>query len=278
MAIGISRVGTAGWTIPSQYASQFPGKGTHLERYARRFNAVEINSSFYRPHRRATYQRWAASVPPDFQFSVKTPKAITHERRLADCDDLANRFIDEVQGLGDRLGVILVQLPPSLAFSKELLPALRRLRDQSDTSIQCEPRHASWFTPHVDATLAEMGVGRIAADPPLGPGADRPGGGGSLAYFRLHGAPPIYWSRYEHAALETWSVAALNEMSKGRETWVILDNTAAGFAIENAFELQTLLDSDVGGADPDEERPVNPASYRERAPIACDPLRDNPRA
>ncbi|MFT3966348.1 MAG: DUF72 domain-containing protein [Sphingobium sp.] len=241
MTIGASRIGTAGWAIPSAQRGQFPGEGTHLERYARRFNAVEINSSFYRPHRRATYQRWAASVPTDFQFSVKVPKAITHGHRLADCDDLVSRFVDEVQGLGDKLGVLLVQLPPSLAFAEELLPVLDRLRHQLGKAIQCEPRHASWFTPHVAATLVRMGIGRVAADPPPVSAAEHPGEGGSLAYFRLHGAPRIYWSRYEHAALEAWSSAIFAEMAKDRETWVILDNTAAGFAIENAFELQALI-------------------------------------
>jgi uncharacterized protein YecE (DUF72 family) len=190
-------------------------------------------------------------VPTDFHFSVKVPKAITHEHRLVDCDDLVGRFIDEVQGLGDRLGAVLVQMPPSLAFSEEPLPALGRLRDQLGTSIQCEPRHTSWFAPHVDATLAEMEIGRVAADPPPVFGPDRLGGSGSLAYFRLHGAPRIYWSRYEHAALETWSAAALAEMAKGRETWVILDNTAADFAVENALELQALLDRTAFTASPE---------------------------
>jgi len=241
MTVGTSRVGTAGWAIASVHAARFPGEGTHLERYGRHFNAVEINSSFYRPHRRSTYERWAASVPTDFRFSVKAPKAITHEHRLVDCDDLMSRFVDELRGLGDKLGVVLVQLPPSLAFAEELLPMLKRLCNQLGKSIQCEPRHASWFVPHVDAALAEMGIGRVAADPPPVSGADRLGGGGNLAYFRLHGAPRIYWSRYEHAALEAWSATALKEISKGRETWAILDNTAAGFALENAFELQVLL-------------------------------------
>lgn len=241
MTIGMSRVGTAGWAIASRYSAQFPGEGAHLERYARHFNAAEINSSFYRPHRRSTYQRWAASVPPDFRFSVKAPKAITHELRLVDCDDVVSRFMDEVQGLEGKLGVVLVQLPPSLTFADELLSVMERLRDQLGASVQCEPRHASWFAPHVGKAFAETGIGRAAADPSLLSDAARPGGGGELAYFRLHGAPRIYWSRYEQADLKAWSAAALSEMSDGRETWIILDNTAAGFALENALEMQALL-------------------------------------
>jgi uncharacterized protein YecE (DUF72 family) len=72
------RIGTAAWSIPKKHAAPFPTAGSHLERYAAVFNAAEINSSFYRPHRAATYERWAASVPDDFRFAVKVPKAITH--------------------------------------------------------------------------------------------------------------------------------------------------------------------------------------------------------
>ena len=79
-------VGCAGWSIPRQHASYFPSEGSHLERYARFLPAVEINSSFYRPHKPATYARWAASVPDGFRFLFKLPRAITHERRLRGAD------------------------------------------------------------------------------------------------------------------------------------------------------------------------------------------------
>src|SRR4051812_3495039 len=108
------RVGTAGWSIPSGSADAFPAEGSHLERYAAGLSAAEINSSFYRPHRRATYAKWAAAVPPDFRFSVKLPKTITHDSRLMDCSALIARFGEEIGGLGEKLGPVLVQLPPSL--------------------------------------------------------------------------------------------------------------------------------------------------------------------
>src|SRR5206468_3530182 len=107
-------IGVAGWSVPKQHAAGFPAEGSHLERYARCFPAVEINSSFYRPHQPKTYARWAASVPQDFRFAVKVPKEITHTRRLIGTPELLDRFIGEVSTLGDRLGPLLVQLPPSL--------------------------------------------------------------------------------------------------------------------------------------------------------------------
>jgi uncharacterized protein YecE (DUF72 family) len=101
---GIVRVGCAGWSLPKEHTDRFPADGTHLERYAGRFPAVEIDSSFYKPHRPTTYVRWAASVPADFRFSVKVPKVATHERRLVDPEDVLDSFLAEATQLGDGWG------------------------------------------------------------------------------------------------------------------------------------------------------------------------------
>jgi uncharacterized protein YecE (DUF72 family) len=118
--LGSVHVGCAGWSLPKEHSDRFPAEGTHLARYATRFPAVEINSSFYKPHRPATYARWAGSVPMDFVFSVKVPKLISHERRLVETHDVLDRFLGEVTQLGDKLGPLLVQLPPSLSFSAQI--------------------------------------------------------------------------------------------------------------------------------------------------------------
>ena len=113
------RIGCAGWSIPRDSTGEFPPEGTHLVRYSRVFNCVEINSSFYRDHKLSTWERWRESVPADFQFSVKAPKAITHEAKLnADADRLA-QFLDQVAVLREKLGPILFQLPPSLEFERD---------------------------------------------------------------------------------------------------------------------------------------------------------------
>ena len=130
------RIGTAAWSIPKEHAAPFPVAGSHLERYGAVFNAVEINSSFYRPHRLATYKRWAASVPEDFRFAVKIPKTITHERRLREVTDILDRFLSEVSGLGPKLGPLLVQLPPSLSFQSGIADSfLNELRSRAEGSI-----------------------------------------------------------------------------------------------------------------------------------------------
>ena len=109
-------IGTAGWSIPRAEQEHFPGGGSHLERYARRFAVAEINSSFHRSHRTAIWARWREYVSATFRFSVKVPKTITHEHRLIGAAALLDEFLSGVKSLGARLGCLLVQLPPSLAF------------------------------------------------------------------------------------------------------------------------------------------------------------------
>src|SRR4051812_3252029 len=113
-------IGCAGWTIPREAQAAFPPEGSHLARYAAVFNAVEINSSFYRAHRPATYARWADSVPDSFTFSVKLPRAITHEGGLRGVDALLDQFVEETRQLGPKLGCVLVQLPPKRDFDAVL--------------------------------------------------------------------------------------------------------------------------------------------------------------
>jgi uncharacterized protein YecE (DUF72 family) len=231
-------LGTAGWSVPSRYAAQVPAGGSHLERYAQRLDAVEINSSFYRPHQRKTYERWAASVPDGFRFAVKVPKAITHEQRLEDCGALLERFVAEVAGLGSKLGVLLVQLPPKLAFEKRVADRFfRDLRQRIDVAVACEPRHASWFTSEVNDWLAERRVARVAADPAPIPGAGEPGGWNGLAYYRWHGSPRIYYSDYDDAALAALGKRLEEQRQRGVPAWCILDNTASGAALGNALAL-----------------------------------------
>jgi uncharacterized protein YecE (DUF72 family) len=233
MADGKTWIGCAGWSLPGEQAAQFPGEGTHLQRYARRFAAVEINSSFYRPHRPATYARWAASTPDDFRFAVKVPKEITHTRRLADWEEPLNRFLAEAGALGEKLGPLLVQLPPSLQFHAEVAATfLRGLRGRFSGSVACEPRHASWFTPAAEELLASCHVCRVAADPPPAPAAAEPGGWTGLVYYRLHGSPRIYYSSYPDEYLD-----ALSARLRATGGWCIFDNTAEGNATANALSL-----------------------------------------
>jgi uncharacterized protein YecE (DUF72 family) len=236
------RIATAGWSIPRAVAGAFPPEGSGLERYAARFDAVEINSTFYRAHRPATYARWVAATPPGFRFSVKLPKRITHEARLIDSRDQVAAFRAEAGQLGDKLGPLLVQLPPSLAFSPLAHEAFfAGLREVWPDPVVLEPRHASWFDAEAEALLRAYPSGRVAADPAPHPGAARPGGWAGVAYWRLHGSPRMYYSAYDEAALA--ALANHLRTDERRETWCVFDNTASGAAAANALALQELVGS-----------------------------------
>jgi uncharacterized protein YecE (DUF72 family) len=231
-------VGCAGWSIPGRYADLFGPGDSMLARYATRFPVVEINSSFYRPHKPATYARWAASVPPAFRFSVKLPRSISHDAELVGVGALLDRFLEESAALGNKLGGLLLQLPPSLVLdARRASSFFRALRRRSDVPLVCEPRHASWFTAHADVMLLRYGVARAGVDPARVAAAAQPGGAPAWYYWRWHGAPRMYYSEYDDAAL-THLAAQLRETPG--PAWAIFDNTAHGFAVANALRLQAL--------------------------------------
>jgi uncharacterized protein YecE (DUF72 family) len=238
----VTYVGTAGWAIPALYKSALPGTFSHLERYSQRLLAVEINSSFHRHHQPQTYRRWSASVPANFRFSVKVPRTLTHSGVLSPDAPVLDRFVDEISGLGAKLGVMLVQLPPKLAFdeptSHEFFEALRQ---RTDVQVACEPRHPSWSSARADRLLAKWRVSRVAADPAPWPGAGEPGGARRLAYFRLHGQPRKYYSDYDEAALASLRARVSAAWKRASEVWVIFDNTALGHALGNALAVTEAI-------------------------------------
>ena len=224
------------------WRDRFPPGASNLSRYATRFRCAEINSSFYRQHRRSTYERWAASVPADFRFAVKLPRAITHDQRLVAADVLLDVFLDEARGLGDRLGPLLVQLPPSLALDAEIAAEFfGELRARHDGDVVCEPRHESWFGAAAAELLALHRVARAGADPARWPDAAIPGGWHGLAYLRLHGSPDMYRSHYDDARLAGVAALLRRHREAGAACWCIFDNTTLGAATGNALELERLL-------------------------------------
>jgi uncharacterized protein YecE (DUF72 family) len=223
-------IGCAGWSLSTAVQKDFPAEGTHLERYAAVLPAVEINSSFYRPHQPATYARWRDSVPDAFRFSVKVPKTITHELRLRNVDEALTRFLDEAGNLREKLGCLLVQLPPKLAFERAAV------RARTEVPVVCEPRHATWFSEDAASVLAEAGVGFVRADPPAVrlpvPAVDA-----GTVYIRLHGSPVIYRSVYSEEYLTRLHAEMMETLRAGKQLWCVFDNTADGAAVPNALSL-----------------------------------------
>ena len=256
MNTAVIRVGTAGWSIPRASARHFDAAGTHLERYSHRLSCAEINSSFYRPHASATYAKWRDSTPPEFRFAVKLPRTITHERGLAQVRDPLVEFLDQIGGLAEKRGPVLVQLPPSLVFDESVATRFFELiRGLYLGALVCEPRHATWFIPAAESLLKAFAVGRVAADPPPVRSAADPGAWSGIAYFRLHGSPRKYWSRYSEGFLAELT-PSIRHASSAAEVWCVFDNTASGAAAANALELSERLRREV-------------SSY-EHAPVALD--------
>lgn len=208
-----------------------------MQRYGAVLNAVEINSSFYRPHQPQTYARWADSVPDDFRFAVKLPKSITHEKRLVGADALLDRFTAEAGALGHKLGCVLVQLPPSLALDAVAAQHFfTQLRARLGCMLACEARHGSWFTQEATALLQAHRLTRVIADPPAG----KPGphvATTEAVYVRLHGSPTMYVSLYSDEQLQQ----VADTLAAASEAWCIFDNTMTGRQTLQALRLRQLL-------------------------------------
>lgn len=226
-------IGTAGWSVPKAQSDLFPGTGTHLERYARKLKAVEINSSFYRDHQEATYDRWSDSTPADFRFSVKLPRKFSHVAKLAMPVSELKPFFESIRGLGPKLGVLLVQLPPRLAYTPELHKFFESLRAEFPHPIACEPRHPSWGEAAARPLFTDLKITKVMADPEPCPSEDDSiHSAGGFTYHRLHGSPEIYRSPYGEPFLSN----LLPKLEPGT-SWCIFDNTTFGHATRNALEL-----------------------------------------
>ncbi|TWC78560.1 uncharacterized protein YecE (DUF72 family) [Rhizobium sp. SJZ105] len=223
-------IATAGWSIPKTVAHRFPETGSGLSRYATVFNGVEINSTFYRHHRPTTFERWANSVPDDFRFAVKLPREITHERRLRGIGQVFKAFVGELAALDGKLGPLLCQLPPNLAFDvSDAEAAFDTMRQTFPGMLVLEPRHTSWATHSAQEVLQRYAIDRVLADPaPVWPASDF---SEPPKYVRLHGAPRIYYSDYSAGEILSF------RKRLSAESWCVFDNSASGAAIKNALAM-----------------------------------------
>ena len=238
-------IGTAGWNVPRAVGHRFDAGTSTLHRYATKFRAVEINSSFHRPHRPSTYARWAESVPDDFAFSVKIPKTISHELALAGAGLQLDIFVREAGCLGAKLRCLLLQLPPKQELDRRVAGRFfTMLRKRYAGDVVIEPRNASWFTPDTARLMKDHRIARVAADPARVPEAAEPGGYDGLVYHRLHGSPRMYYSSYDAAYLASLAARVAADAARV-PTWCIFDNTTLGAAAENALDLAELVASSV---------------------------------
>jgi uncharacterized protein YecE (DUF72 family) len=231
--IALPIIATAAWTIPKEMVGRFGTGGSVLGRYASVFDGVEVNSTFYRRHKKSTFARWAASVPERFRFAVKVPKEITHTRAMREIAEPFSNFLEDIAPLEEKRGPLLCQLPPSLAFDADALDsAFKTIRDRENGQIVIEARNQSWASDEAFQLLKDYAFDRVFADP--SPVWQREDFDAPPVYLRLHGKPRIYHSSYTDEEIRSFAHMSASD------SWCVFDNTASGAATKNAL---AMLDS-----------------------------------
>jgi uncharacterized protein YecE (DUF72 family) len=240
---GISiRIGTSGWTYKHWQRVFYPVEwptSKWLEYYTNHFDTVELNATFYRLPKPVTFKNWKARTPDHFLWSVKGSKFITHTRRLINPAEPLNRLYGSTVGLGEKLGVILFQLPPSLAFDADVF---RNFCKSLNTHVRhsIEVRHQSWLNDHVFGLLREFNIALCMADT-AGRYPSCEAITADFIYIRLHGSRKLYASKYSDKELRTWAkkVKAWN-----KDAFIYFDNDFKGHAVINAKRLKEILGVD----------------------------------
>jgi uncharacterized protein YecE (DUF72 family) len=242
------RIGTSGWNYGDWQGRFYPPEvrsKSYLEWYARHFNTVEVNYSFYHLPRPTTYVNWAGQVAPDFVFAVKASRFITHIKRLSETEEEWRRFLESAWTLEEKLGPVLLQFPPSLKINTELLAsflqASRELTRSRRVKLAFEFRHKTWFEPEVYEILHKYHAVLVIAQSdryPQGP----PLSTGPFMYLRFHGPGRLFASSYSEEQLKGWRDPIRSWLSEGRSVYVYFNNDFQGYAIENAKLLRTLIE------------------------------------
>ncbi|MFE5818367.1 DUF72 domain-containing protein [Streptomyces sp. NPDC056479] len=237
-------VGTSGWQYKEWrdvlYPPDVPMR-LWLEEYTTHFATVEINNAFYRLPTRENFEAWRDRVPGDFVVAVKASRYLTHIKRLRDPEEPVHRLMTHAEGLGARLGPVLLQLPPTLRADAELLDACLACFP-SRTRIAVEPRHDSWWTQEIREVLESRGAALCWADvesrpaTPLWRTTD-------WGYVRFHVGRAQRWPHYGRQALDTWVRRIADTWSDDEDVYAYFNNDPTGAAVEDAAVFGTAATS-----------------------------------
>ena len=234
------RIGTSGWHYRDWRGAFYPERlptRLWLEHYAARFGTVELNNTFYRLPNAARFESWNAQTPHDFLFTVKASRYLTHYRRLREPEEPVERLLAAASALGEKLGPILVQLPPNFEVD---VPALEAVFDAFNGRVRlvCEFRHASWHCDAVYELMAARNASLCLTDrrnrhSPLVRTA-------SWGFVRLHEGVAAPRPHYGSRALTAWvdRVAAL--WNADDDCFVYFNNDHGGCAVRDAFDFAAL--------------------------------------
>jgi uncharacterized protein YecE (DUF72 family) len=234
------RIGTSGFIYEHWRRRFYPpsARGSELEFYARTFDTVELNVTFYRLPPSATFRSWAARVPDGFLFAVKASRYLTHVRRLQEPRPSVERLVERASELGSHLGPILIQLPPDLEVD---VKALEATLDAFPAALRLavEPRHASWFTEDLRQLLTDRGVALCLADrrgpiTPIWQTAD-------WTYLRFHAGRGTPSSCYEGRDLAAWAKRLDTVRGRAASGFAYFNNDSSGCALRDASVFAQLL-------------------------------------
>ena len=234
-------VGTSGFSYPHWRGKFYPEKlptKSWLSFYSEHFFTVELNSPFYRLPERKTFVGWRKKTPKPFIFSVKMNRFVTHVKRLEDVKEPIDRFFDAVEGLAEKLGPILFQLPPKFNLDLQLLEKLFTFLP-SNKRYTFEFRHESWFNKETYRILEKQGAALCYSSTPRYPTFfldSTP-----FIYARFHGKEKLYSSCYSLEELKEWAEKFQKFLEEGKDVYVYFDNDVEGYAIQNARELLEFL-------------------------------------
>jgi len=238
------KIGTSGWVYPHWRGRFYPLElptSKWLPFYARHFNTVEVNNSFYRLPKREVFEKWRNETPEGFVFSVKGSRFVTHMKKLKGVADAVERFFASVEGLGEKLAVVLWQLPPNLKADPERLDSfLRNLPNLCAYAV--EFRNASWWQEKSVWRVLERH--QVAHCVPILPAlpkelADRVTA--PFVYLRFHGWDGLYSGCFPDEEIEWWAEKIRMWLKLGLTVYAYFNNDANAYAVQNAMSLKTSL-------------------------------------
>jgi uncharacterized protein YecE (DUF72 family) len=235
------RVGTSGWQYKHWKGRFYPKDlptARWLEFYARHFDTVELNNPFYRQPEKKTFEKWRRSVPDDFVYAVKLNRFITHIKRLNVDRQSIERSYGTMAGLGPKLAVVLVQLPPRMKFDADRVARFFEMVARRRRRHALEPRDASWFSDEALSFLRDRKVALVIGETPHWPThlavtAD-------FVYLRFHGPGRRYASSYDDDSLREWAERIRAWRAEGRDVFAYFNNDELGYAPKNALRLREL--------------------------------------
>ncbi len=238
------RIGTSGWVYQHWRKRFYPPDlpaDKWLSFYAQNFDTVEVNNSFYRLPKRQTFERWRRETPDGFVFAVKGSRFITHMKKLRDIGDALKRFFAAVKGLGDKLAVVLWQLPPNLKSDPERLSSFLRTLPSS-LSYAVELRHFSWWQDeNVWRVLRQFKVAHCVPIVPTIPKELANFVTAPFVYLRFHGWDGLYAGCFPDEELEWWAEKIRQWQKQGLKVFAYFNNDVNAYAVQNAMALKLRL-------------------------------------